>query len=220
VASAGAITSCHTDCRRKEPAPFPVRGLGVVRARRRGYGGRTGHWSRVEEKPSAYQQGRSSHQYSKANLTTPLSLVVTEHIFRRLWADYFDSQGIKYAFFSALGAAVLQEARRQALEEQQRLAEEKAAREQHDSDDEDGSEDEGESDGDETASEQGGARGSSSPPSSSDEMDDEPFFSFDDDPDSADAKDPRTKVLSVLELEDLFKKAAPDLKCSSVHQMV
>ena len=44
---------------------------------------------------------------------------------RRQWADYFDSQGIQYAFFSAANATALQQARRDALAaEDMRLARE------------------------------------------------------------------------------------------------
>lgn len=34
--------------------------------------------------------------------------------------------------------------------------------------------------------------------------------------DTPDGRDPRTKVLSVLELEELFSKSAPDLNCEIV----
>lgn len=34
--------------------------------------------------------------------------------------------------------------------------------------------------------------------------------------DTPDGRDPRTKVLSVLELEDLFISAAPDLSCTQI----
>jgi large subunit GTPase 1 len=44
------------------------------------------------------------------------------------------------------------------------------------------------------------------------ETDDEGVF-LSGEEDTPDAKDPRAKVLSVLELEDLFVKAAPNLSC-------
>jgi hypothetical protein len=40
---------------------------------------------------------------------------------RCLWANYFDSQGIHYAFYSAANAITLQEARREAAEVETRL---------------------------------------------------------------------------------------------------
>ena len=38
---------------------------------------------------------------------------------RRQWADYFDSQNIRYAFFSAANATAIQQARRDALAAQE-----------------------------------------------------------------------------------------------------
>jgi large subunit GTPase 1 len=114
---------------------------------------------------------------------------------RRLWADYFNEQGVQYAFFSAANAAALQEARRQALAEAEANEthgdgssdnlDEIVASEEEDSEEEDsGSEDESESD------------------------DEGLYLSEEDSPDS---QDPRARVLSVLELEALFVEVAPDL---------
>ncbi|KAL1739759.1 P-loop containing nucleoside triphosphate hydrolase protein [Schizophyllum fasciatum] len=114
---------------------------------------------------------------------------------RRQWADYFDKQGIQYAFFSAANATALQEARAAAA-----LAAEAAdaASKKENGEDEDEDEDEemlSEGDGLEFESES--------------ESDEEHYFSAEED--TADGQDPRARVLSVLELEDLFMKCAPDL---------
>jgi large subunit GTPase 1 len=109
-----------------------------------------------------------------------------------LWADYFDQKGVQYAFFSAANAVALQEARRHALAE----AEAKEAPG-------DGEEDEEEhSDEDEEDSEE--------EPESQSESDDEGLY-LSEEEDTSDSQDPRARVLSVLELEDLFVRAAPDL---------
>ncbi|KIY63753.1 P-loop containing nucleoside triphosphate hydrolase protein [Cylindrobasidium torrendii FP15055 ss-10] len=117
------------------------------------------------------------------------------------WANYFDSQGIQYAFFSAMNAAALQEARREAL-----AAAELAEQEGSDSDGSDAEDAEQpptspvdeESDEDSDVEEN--------------ESDDEDFYSADEDEEDYNhTDDPRAKVLSVLELEDLFLQKAPDL---------
>jgi large subunit GTPase 1 len=118
---------------------------------------------------------------------------------RRLWADYFDEQGVQYAFFSAANAAALQEVRRQALAE----AETKEAQGDSSSNSLDGlaaSEEIEEEDSEEGDFES----------EDESESDDEGLYLLEED-DSPDSRDPRTKVLSVLELEDLFLKVAPDL---------
>lgn len=68
------------------------------------------------------------------------------------------------------------------------------------------SEDEHEDDSEE---EEGASESADGPGSESD--DEGVYLSGEDD--TPDAHDPRAKVLSVLELEDLFVKAAPDLSC-------
>jgi len=40
---------------------------------------------------------------------------------RRLWADYFDTQGVCYAFYSAANAVALQEAKREAVDTEMQL---------------------------------------------------------------------------------------------------
>ena len=123
---------------------------------------------------------------------------------RQQWADYFDANNVKYAFFSAANAKALQEAR--AAEEQAILeAEEQAER---------GSDDgEGSSSGEEYEE-------------SDEYKDEEEDLRPEDIPKAARAKkeleaedhDPRTQVLSVLELESLFVNSAPDLRrmCCSI----
>ena len=109
---------------------------------------------------------------------------------RREWADYFDKQGIQYAFFSAANATALQEARAAAA-----AAAEEAARKEEGKEDED----------EEMLSDEEGFESASESP----ESDDEHYFSAEED--TADGQDPRARVLSVLELEDLFMKCAPPL---------
>ncbi|KAI0720012.1 P-loop containing nucleoside triphosphate hydrolase protein [Cerioporus squamosus] len=140
---------------------------------------------------------------------------------RKLWADYFDAQNVKYAFFSAANAAALQEARREAEaaaeeEERQRLEDDEEQRyapttpptESHamatpaaaSERDEDGAD----------ASDSETPAESSEDEYTDDESDDGrgAFLPIEEEPE---AQDPRTRVLSVLELEDLFVKSAPDL---------
>ena len=115
-----------------------------------------------------------------------------------------------------MNATALQEARRNALfaQQAQQEAEEQAAQESH----EGSEEDEEAGDIDEQAS------GHATPPPDTpditdeeDELDDSDYsdndghvFSLNDE-DTEDGRDPRARVLSVLELEDLFMRAAPDL---------
>ncbi|RDB28881.1 Large subunit GTPase 1 [Hypsizygus marmoreus] len=123
---------------------------------------------------------------------------------RCLWADYFDSQGIKYAFFSAANAAALQQARRDAIllaqtepENNEGGSDEGNDKEQHDSG----------SDSDESGSEDDSDDGSND----EDSLRDEAYFSAEEEDTSPEGQDARAKVLSVLELEDWFERMAPDL---------
>ncbi|THH28296.1 hypothetical protein EUX98_g5893 [Antrodiella citrinella] len=127
---------------------------------------------------------------------------------RRQWADYFDAQGVQYAFYSAANAAALQKARKEEQEAQERLEAREGAAYSGDrlpvlddmvDDDGDDSEDDSE-DGDlwEDDSEDG-----------SEDDSDNDIFQFEDESD--DIQDPRARVLSVLELEELFLRVAPDL---------
>lgn len=139
---------------------------------------------------------------------------------RRQWADYFDAQGVQYAFFSAMNATALQEARKNALaaEQAQLDVEERAAGEI-----EEQSEEEEEQESEEEVDEDPGrATSPSDTPQSTDDEDESDegeddyasdkryLFSLNEE-DTEDGRDPRARVLSVLELEDLFVRAAPDL---------
>jgi large subunit GTPase 1 len=112
---------------------------------------------------------------------------------RRLWADYFDQQHVRYAFFSAANAAALQELRREMELAKAREAERETTGNEESSGSDD--EDDPQTPEDETPEPQEDAQP----------------FTLPVEEDSEDARDPRTRVLSVLELEDLFSKVAPDL---------
>ncbi|EJU00129.1 P-loop containing nucleoside triphosphate hydrolase protein [Dacryopinax primogenitus] len=151
---------------------------------------------------------------------------------RQAWADYFEGQGIKFAFFSAADAAALQEAARvEALDVEE--MHESSSDEEDDEDNEEsvddkyGAEDDIEDinpDADfqvesrlaadlEAATKLEGkveAPHSAGVPeetaSSADEVE-----HFEENEDEQVAKDPRIRVLDVTELEDLFVREAPDL---------
>lgn len=135
---------------------------------------------------------------------------------RRGWADYFEKEGIQYAFFSAANAKALQEAKR--------LAEEAAELEKtHDAEpapDSSGEEAETEDEDD-----NGNEAEANEDPHSADDSLEEPAPQSHADTsaevdahhlpvDTGEADDPRTRVLSVLELEALFQSSAPDLSSS------
>ncbi|SPO20442.1 probable LSG1 - Large-Subunit GTPase involved in 60S ribosomal subunit biogenesis [Ustilago trichophora] len=159
---------------------------------------------------------------------------------RRYWADYFDAQGIQYAFFSAANAAAIQLARAEE-EERLRLEQLKLA-EPRDEDDEDDEEDD---EDDEDEDEEEDARAAASAAVSEGAKDAKPLvgqeatdrvldhshaavrdsviaektYGQDDAVDAATAtaattlsatRDP-TRVLNVLELEELFMACAPPL---------
>jgi large subunit GTPase 1 len=123
---------------------------------------------------------------------------------RHFWADYFDQQGIQYAFFSAANAAVLQQARREALDQNSehshtdgtsvRLM--KGASSSQAGDGEEG---------------EGEHEASEPPHSDESSVEEEIGESIELEDDSTDDQDTRIRVLSVPELEDLFEKVAPDL---------
>lgn len=122
----------------------------------------------------------------------------TDYAFaRRIWADYFDSQGIRYAFYSATNATArqetLREARDRATEANQRI----------ESSEEDGEADVEESmlDADMSSTTSSGSYDPIQAGSSDEELD----LGSDEG-----TEDARAKVLSVLELEDLFIVSAPD----------
>lgn len=117
------------------------------------------------------------------------------------WANYFESQGVRYAFFSAANAAFLQQARREALEAKGQT--------------------EGPAD-DNTTEELQGDDSASNPHESGDEVEDsarppsdQEYFSAEED--DEDSKNPKTHVLSVLELESLLLQEAPPL--SGAHEV-
>ncbi|KAF8598049.1 P-loop containing nucleoside triphosphate hydrolase protein [Ceratobasidium sp. AG-I] len=138
---------------------------------------------------------------------------------RRGWADYFEKEGIQYAFFSAANAKALQEAKR--------LAEEAAQpKEAHDAESaSEESEEEAEAeDGDEPAAEVEANEDPQesheplTPDDSLEEAAPQPHADTSAEVDAhhlpvdtGEADDPRTRVLSVLELEELFLSSAPDL---------
>jgi large subunit GTPase 1 len=109
---------------------------------------------------------------------------------RRSWADYFDQHGVQYAFFSAANAAASQNATKHTETTQP--------------DSSSGEEDEH---GD-SLSPNAASQNSEPDLSSNSDSDDVAYVSAEDD--SSDAQDPKTKVLSVIELEALFEKIAPD----------
>jgi large subunit GTPase 1 len=113
-----------------------------------------------------------------------------------LWADYFDQQGIQYAFFSAANAAALQQARRDAL-----LASEEGMDKADNSEEEDNGEEEEESGEDEEESDY--------------EESEDSYYSAEEE-ESPEGQDPRARVLTVLELENLFERVAPDLSSTSL----
>jgi large subunit GTPase 1 len=118
-----------------------------------------------------------------------MRLVIILFLFaRKQWADYLDKTGTQYAFFSAADAAALQDARRMALETEI-IA----------------------STGPSSSLE------NTEPPHSEDEDENSDDFdtegSFSSIGETSDTPiDPRVKVLTVLELEDLFLRKAPNLE--------
>ena len=150
--------------------------------------------------------------------------------YRRQWADYFDSQGIQYAFFSAANATALQEARREAM-----TAADEAVGDNSDPAREDSPPESGEVLAETAAALTNAVLDATSheatPPPESETSGDDDDEEEEDDEESdldslyasslvheeegEDAQDPRARVLSVLELEDLFTRAAPDLTSKS-----
>lgn len=149
---------------------------------------------------------------------------------RRMWADYFEKHGIQYVFFSAANAAALQEqedrqARRAAGEEMPPKAEDKVNdREDGDEEEEDEEEDEDE-DEDPAIEKHQEEETETAPEAQVEEDDNDSDYETEDETDSvtdqlqrttisepSEPEDPRTRVLTVTELEDLFIRSAPDLK--------
>ncbi|KAG8216858.1 hypothetical protein J3R82DRAFT_7121 [Butyriboletus roseoflavus] len=137
----------------------------------------------------------------------------------RIWADYFDEQGIRFAFFSAANAAALQQVRRESLAQRetessipQQRSDTAAGRQGTSSNTTAETESSSDSDGPHTPDDDDDEENDVPPDSGIDsESDDERFRYVPTEEDTPDGRDSRTKVLSVLELEDLFVSAAPDL---------
>ena len=102
------------------------------------------------------------------------------------WASYFDQQHVQYAFYSAANATALQQARREAEGDSETLSSSvESESEVNDSDHE-----------------------LSTEHSTSSISHDDLYFSAEEDRED---RDPRAKILSVVELEEMFLKMAPDL---------
>jgi large subunit GTPase 1 len=135
---------------------------------------------------------------------------------RRLWADFFDGQGIDYAFFSAANAAAIQQARRDAVMDQAALLQDKdaesgtALRDLPQSDTRgDAAQDTNDAYEDESDSAESDGDGSEQ--DSSEDGEQEGQRDLLPEEDATDLQNVRTKVLSVIELEQLFEKLAPDI---------
>ncbi|KAF5323306.1 hypothetical protein D9611_005746 [Ephemerocybe angulata] len=111
---------------------------------------------------------------------------------------YFDKEGIKYAFYSAALGIAIQEARKEAADALEREAEAAEAAKGSDSEDED-EEDEG-TEQDELKQAEADAK--------EQEIRNIHISADDDD---EDVSDPRIRILSVVELEELFHQTAPPL---------
>ncbi|KAG6854229.1 hypothetical protein C0991_009247 [Blastosporella zonata] len=122
------------------------------------------------------------------------------------WADYFDSQGIQYAFFSAANATALQQERKDALLEVQN----KVITSEDDADSQDADFVE---EGDVVPDEEASGNDSDEDSPESDDYEDQAYFSAD--YDEPQVQDPRARILSVLELEDWLLAMAPDLSAFS-----
>ena len=122
----------------------------------------------------------------------------TDYAFdRRIWADYFDSQGIRYAFYSATNATARQEILREAHDR---------ATEANQEEDEEADVEESILDVDTSSTTSSGSYN----PIQRGNLDEDVDLDSDED-----TEDARAKVLSVLELEDLFIASAPNLSGKS-----
>ena len=134
------------------------------------------------------------------------------HVYtRRIWADYFESQGILYAFYSAANATARQEALRatSAIEELTTTSDPAYDEGKHDPlAEKDPSAHAENSVADEDAGSTSSSETSASGSIQSESSDGEDSLLSED---NADDEDPRAKVLSVLELESLFLASAPEL---------
>lgn len=136
---------------------------------------------------------------------------------RKEWADYFDSHGIQYAFFSAINAAALQQARRDALLAPNDEVDKSGAAPgegiaMEETEDLENTVNKFAESRDEELSPESESSDNETAPSSDDSDDEFPTVERED-------EDPRTRVLSVLELEELFTSAAPDLNGMPLRMM-
>ena len=135
------------------------------------------------------EQRSASANYAAVECVTDAQLV------RRQWADYFDQQGVTYAFFSAANATALQKARREIQE-----AADAALDNPIDDEGDESDEEERETDGQEPRLES-----PLSDPDSDTDYDETLYYSAEEDP----SEDARITVLTVPELEELFIRTAP-----------
>ena len=115
---------------------------------------------------------------------------------RSQWANYFDQQHVHYAFYSAANATALQQARRETAEVLKTpfSSGDEASDNDHDLS--------GELSGSSRDHDDGGT-------------DDDLYFSAKED---GDDRDPRAKILSAVELEEMFLKMAPDLSSEHIRR--
>ncbi|GBE77812.1 P-loop containing nucleoside triphosphate hydrolase protein [Sparassis latifolia] len=140
---------------------------------------------------------------------------------RRQWADYFDQQGVRHAFFSAANATALQQmaAKKEAEENSQSLNHDDESESETDDSESSGEVAErSEVSGDDSEGQDAQKsadifqEGSAEVPAEESDEDDL-YLPLQEDP--AQKQDPRARILTVLELEDLFAKMAPDLSTFS-----
>lgn len=111
--------------------------------------------------------------------------------FRHEWANYFDLQGVDYAFYSAASVVALQQARQEAATT---VAQNESGTSGHSS----------RKSTDSSDNDDGTDRSDQVPESDTDTED---ASTFNVEPES---QDPRARILSVAELEDLFLRKASD----------
>ncbi|KAI9513076.1 P-loop containing nucleoside triphosphate hydrolase protein [Russula earlei] len=157
------------------------------------------------------EQGTGKGRRKNLLLINKADLLTTEQ--RRIWADYFDSQGICSAFYSATNATASQKAQGEALVAEELTTPPDEAIEENQSitssqEDREAIEEESSPNASTSSTASAGSYNSGS---------DENVDSHSDE-DTHDNRDPRVKVLSVLELEDLFMASAPDLSGEFLHE--
>lgn len=131
-----------------------------------------------------------------SKVLTPPALMIVR---RCQWADHFDKQGVRYAFFSAKAAALQQASVEQSIAQQPETTPNEEPTSVVGEHENNGVDDQ------ELASPTSEESGSES---------EGEFGDFDR---SSEDLDPRAKILSVRELEELFLETGPDLSCESDH---